>query len=220
MYQELKRRSSALESAEAAIRAREVFQREYAAKGDYEFVSVPINSLLAPQWQADLQYVDELAQRLATDGRQEDDFDFAFPQGSIAEPMTSGNTLLFTSRSNAHRHFHLFRPTALAMGEYDIVLASGASPELCPGNQTGWDASFSQTVHTRCLRCERHDVHKCTHSCAAWHVKRSLAWISGPAFSLRSRTFRLPARRWCVTSLAVPQSRFHACGAPRKTSSE
>ncbi|HEV2251992.1 MAG TPA: hypothetical protein VGS06_02240 [Streptosporangiaceae bacterium] len=118
---------SALASAEAAIRARDVFQREYAAKGDYEFVSVPIDSLLAPQWQADLQYVDELAQGLAADGRQEDDFDFAFPQGSIAEPMISGNTLLFTSRSNDINISPVptYRPRD---GGYDIVLRAEPRP--------------------------------------------------------------------------------------------
>jgi hypothetical protein len=79
------------------VRQRAVYKKEYEAKGDYEFVSVPIESLLAPQINVDLDYVDDLSKRLPPEPSDEVDFAFAFPTGEIAEPIVKGNTVVFTS---------------------------------------------------------------------------------------------------------------------------
>lgn len=88
---------TSLRERAAEVRSRTTFQRHYETQADFEFVRVPINSLLTPQWNADLDYVDSIA---ATLPAQEDpiaDFDFAFPQNTPPEPIINGNVAIFTS---------------------------------------------------------------------------------------------------------------------------
>jgi len=81
------------------IRRGAVFKKEYEAKGDYEFVSVPIASLLSPQMNLDFEYVNELAGKLTPEVNDAADFVFAFPSGEIGEPIVKGNTVVFTSHA-------------------------------------------------------------------------------------------------------------------------
>jgi hypothetical protein len=81
------------------VRQRDLYKKEYEAKADYEFVSAPIASLLAPQMNVDLDYVSELAERLPAEADELADFAFAFPAGEIAEPIVKGNTVVFTSHA-------------------------------------------------------------------------------------------------------------------------
>ena len=90
---------AALSALVDEIRSRNVYKKEYEAKADYEFRTVPIDSLLTPQTEADLDYVDELAGSLTDSPDDNKDFAFAFPTAQIAEPITVGNTLTFTSNA-------------------------------------------------------------------------------------------------------------------------
>jgi hypothetical protein len=87
-----------LAAAVEEVRSRAVYKREYEAKGDYEFATVPIDSLLTPQMNVDMDYVGELAATLPdTEDSGVADLAFAFPTGQIAEPFVRGNTAVFTS---------------------------------------------------------------------------------------------------------------------------
>jgi hypothetical protein len=88
-----------LEPLANEVRQRPVYKKEYEAKGDYDFVSVPIASLLTPQFNVDLDYVGELAATLPAEIDDEAAFAFAFPAGTIAEPIVKGNTVVFTSHA-------------------------------------------------------------------------------------------------------------------------
>ncbi|MDP9359894.1 MAG: hypothetical protein M3P29_00425 [Acidobacteriota bacterium] len=88
-----------LAGAAEEVRGRAVYKKEYEAKGDYEFVSVPIDSLLTPQMNVDMDYVSELAATLPAAADESADFAFAFPSGQIAEPFVRGNTAVFTSHA-------------------------------------------------------------------------------------------------------------------------
>lgn len=78
---------------------RDVFQREYARKADVRLGLVPLASLITPQPLADLGYVEELADRFGRARKMEDDFAFAFPSGSVPEPMVLGNTVIINDQT-------------------------------------------------------------------------------------------------------------------------
>jgi hypothetical protein len=90
---------AALATLAQEVRERDLYKKEYEAKADYVFASLEIDSLLAPQMNIDLEYVQELADRLPTDPNDADDFAFSFPTGEIAEPIVKGNTVVFTSHA-------------------------------------------------------------------------------------------------------------------------
>jgi len=89
--------SSELAALAQEVRARTTFQRHYETQADFEFVQVPIASLLTPQWNADLDYVENLAGILRPENDPAADFDFSFPQTSPPEPIINGNIAIFTS---------------------------------------------------------------------------------------------------------------------------
>jgi len=86
-----------LQSAVNEVRGRTAFKRHYVAKADFEFVRIPIASLLTPQWLADIGYVSELANRLPDESNPPADFAFCFPEGDLDEPIINGNTVVFSS---------------------------------------------------------------------------------------------------------------------------
>lgn len=111
------------------VRERAVYKKEYEAKGDYEFVSVPIDSLLTPQMNVDMDYVAELAATLPDAVDDAADFAFAFPSGQIAEPFVRGNTAVFTSHAPdiAISPVPVLRRTAEG---FDIVFEAKSRPNF------------------------------------------------------------------------------------------
>src|SRR5205823_8180454 len=59
---------SDLKTIEDEVRQRRTFQQYYEAVADYQFGIAPIGALLSPQWAVDLDYVDELASHLLSEG--------------------------------------------------------------------------------------------------------------------------------------------------------
>ncbi len=119
----------ALESLANEVRERPVYKKEYEAKGDYEFVSAPIASFLTPQFNVDLDYVGELAATLPAELDDATDFAFAFPAGVIAEPIVTGNTIVFTSHAPdiAISAVPLLRRTASG---FDVVVEAKSRPNF------------------------------------------------------------------------------------------
>lgn len=79
------------------IRARKTFKANYEAIGEYTFALAPIESLVAPQWFADLDYIDELAKGINPRSTLEDQLAFAMPEGRILAPIVAGNQVIFAS---------------------------------------------------------------------------------------------------------------------------
>jgi hypothetical protein len=61
--------------------------------------AVPAQSGTSREPVADLDYVAELADLLGSDDDTERDFAFAFPTGTVPEPMIVGNTVIFNDQT-------------------------------------------------------------------------------------------------------------------------
>jgi len=135
-----------LAEAAAEVQRRESFVRNYQAKADLEFASFPIASLLSPQWQADLDYVAELAATLPPDENPAVDFAFAFPTGRPPEPMIMGNTVVFSSHAPniAMSPVPSIRPTA---DGYEIAYRAESRPNFVMIAEFGGRLILQNGVH-------------------------------------------------------------------------
>jgi len=113
----------------AEIQQTAVYKKEYEAKADYEFVSVPIAALVTPQMNVDWEYVRQLAHRLPARPNGASDFAFAFPTANITEPIIKGNTVVFTSHAPniAVAPVPIVRRTAQG---FDVVFEAKSRPNF------------------------------------------------------------------------------------------
>ncbi len=114
--------SASLRDVETTIRQRKTYKQYYEAVADYVFGTAPIESLLAPQWYADLDYIDELAGKLTPNLAAEEQLLFALSEGTIHQPIVAGSQVLFTS---PRRDLHADQVPAvrqIADGEFEIVV--------------------------------------------------------------------------------------------------
>jgi hypothetical protein len=128
------------------VRSRVTFQRHYESKADFEFVSLPIESLLTPQWRADLEYVDELSATLRPSPDPTSDFEFCFPESDLPDPIVNGNTLIFSSV-----------PPSIAItpvpsvrkinGRTEIVLSAEGRPNYVMAAELGGRIILENGVH-------------------------------------------------------------------------
>ena len=110
------------------VRRRKTYQRHYESQADYHFCTVPIEALIAPQWYADLDYVDQLKARLGPAPSTESAFRFAFVEGHINAPLITANQVQFTSPG-----LDLFvDPTPIVQivedGSFTISVVAGSRP--------------------------------------------------------------------------------------------
>ncbi|HEV1993687.1 MAG TPA: hypothetical protein VGR03_05100 [Candidatus Acidoferrum sp.] len=111
-----------------AIKERQTYKRYYEAVADYSFMAVPIASLVAPQWGADLDFVDEIVSASSKDMNIEQQLLFAMSEGKITEPIVTGNQVWFTSpRRDLFAHPV---PTVreIGEGEFEIVIRAASRP--------------------------------------------------------------------------------------------
>jgi hypothetical protein len=111
-----------------AIKGRGTYKRYYEAVADYSFMAAPIASLLTPQWNADLDFVDEIACASSREMNIEQQLLFAMSEGKITEPIVTGNQVLFTSpRRDLFAHpVPTVRETG--EGEFEIVVRAASRP--------------------------------------------------------------------------------------------
>ena len=128
------------------VRHRPLFVNEYEAKGDFEFASVPISSLLVPQMNIDLEYVRELSENVALAPDDARDFAFAFPRSDIAEPIVKGNTVVFTAAAPniSIKPIPTVRRTA---DGFDIVVEAKARPNYVMIARLGGRMILQNGVH-------------------------------------------------------------------------
>ncbi len=119
---------TSLAGVEASIRQRTTYRQYYESVADYVFSSVPIESLVAPQWFADVDYIDELAGKLAPDLPAEEQLRFALSEGRIHQPIVTGSQVLFTS---PRRDLHADQVPIVRQvgdGEFEIVVRAVSRP--------------------------------------------------------------------------------------------
>lgn len=139
-----------LRSAEDMIRRRKTFRQHYETVADYVFGFARIDSLLAPQWYADLDYIDELGNGLSADMTSEEQLLFALSEGTIHQPMVAGGQVLFTS---ARRDLHADPIPSVRQtgdGEFEIVVRAVSRPNYVQVATMGDRLILTNGVHKVC----------------------------------------------------------------------
>jgi hypothetical protein len=139
-----------LADAERSIRRRSTFKEYYEAVADYSFGTVPIASLLAPQWFADLDYIDEMAAKLSSGLSPDEQLRFALSEGSIHQPIIAGNTVLFSSPRRDLHADQVPRVTQTAEGEFEIVVRATSRPNYVQVAVIGDRLVLTNGVHKVC----------------------------------------------------------------------
>lgn len=174
-----------LTGLEAAVRQRKTYKHYYEAVADYSFGSVPIESLLAPQWNADLDYIEEMAAKLKPDLSPEEQLNFALSEGTIHQPIVAGNQVLFTS---ARRDLHADPiPTIrkITEGEYEIVTRAVSRPNYVQVAKIGSRLLLTNGVHKVCALYKAGFTH-------CYCLVREVHDISETGLNTQSTMFRAP----------------------------
>jgi hypothetical protein len=132
------------------IRRRKTYKEHYEAVAEYSLVLAPIETLLAPQWVADLDYIEEIKVQLRPEMSVEDLLRFAMSEGKITEPIIVGNQVLFTS---PRRDLHADPiPTIRGTedGEFEIIVRAASRPNYVQVVQIGQRLFLFNGVHKVC----------------------------------------------------------------------
>jgi hypothetical protein len=114
--------------ATEGIKGRHTYRSCYERFADYHFGMAPIIGLLTPQWQADLDYVEELATKLTPGMSTADLLHFSMPEGTITEPMIRGNQVVFTSTRPDLNAIPVPDVRVVGDGEVEIVVRAFSRP--------------------------------------------------------------------------------------------
>lgn len=134
----------------STIKQRPSYIEHYERFADYRIASAPIESLLAPQWYADMDYIDEIAKDLPDKASVEAQLRFAFSEGKISEPIVSGKTVLFSS---PRRDLHVDpvpRVQRQADGEFMIYVRATSRPNYIQVAEIGEQLLLVNGVHKVC----------------------------------------------------------------------
>jgi hypothetical protein len=165
------------------IRARPTFRKHYESFADYQFAMVPIDSLLAPQWLADMDYIEELSGLISPNASIEEQVRFAMAEGEITEPIIAGPQVIFTSQGrNLHAEpIPSFRQ--IAPGEFEVVVRASSRPNYVQAAQIGNRLLLTNGVHKVCALSLRGYTH-------APCVLRAINRIEESGLNLQSTMFR------------------------------
>jgi hypothetical protein len=140
---------------------------------------------LAPQWNADLDYIEELAAKLTPSLSLEEQLNFALSEGTIHQPIIAGNQVLFTS---ARRDLHADPiPTIrqIAEGEFEIVVRAVSRPNYVQVGKIGNRLVLTNGVHKVCA------LHKAGFS-HCYCLVRDVDHIRVTGINIQSTMFRDP----------------------------
>jgi hypothetical protein len=129
------------------IKKRRVYQSAYERAADYHFGLAPIAGLLAPQWQADLDYVEELAAGLSKRIGMAELLRFTMPEGTVPEAMVRGNQVLFTSPRPDLNVVPVPDVRQLEHGDVEIVIRASSRPNYVQVAQLGGRLVLVNGVH-------------------------------------------------------------------------
>ncbi len=134
------------------IKNRKTYKEHYEAAAEYSFVFAPIESLFAPQWFADLDYVDEIRGHLKKDISPEELLRFAMSQGKITEPIVVGNQVLFTSPRRDLYADPIPTVRETDGGEFEIFVRAASRPNYVQVVKIGERLFLSNGVHKVCAQ--------------------------------------------------------------------
>jgi hypothetical protein len=132
------------------IKNRKTYKEHYEAIAEYSFAFAPIESLLAPQWHADLDYVDEIKGQLRKEMSPEDLLRFAMSEGRITEPIVVGTQVLFTSPRRDLHADPIPMVREVTGGEFEIVVRAASRPNYIQVAKIGERLFLSNGVHKVC----------------------------------------------------------------------
>jgi hypothetical protein len=132
------------------IRARKTFAKYYEAVDDYHFAVVPINSLLTPQWFADLDYVDEVASQIEENAPLESLIRFTMAEGIITQPIVSGAQVVFASLRPDICADQIPTVREVESGEFEIVVRASGRPNYVSVASIGGRLLLTNGVHRVC----------------------------------------------------------------------
>lgn len=133
-----------------AIKSRPTFARYYESVDDYQFALVPINALLAPQWVADLDYIDELSRQIDESASLEDLLKFTMTEGQVTQPIVFGTQVIFNSiRADLHAEPIPF-VREVEPGEFEIVVRAVSRPNYVQVAAIGGRYLLTNGVHRVC----------------------------------------------------------------------
>jgi hypothetical protein len=132
------------------IKARPTFARYYEAVDDYQFVLLPIDSLLTPQSFADMDYIRDLARRIDTTSSLADLLRFAMAEGTVTEPILCGNQVIFnSSRPDLHAE-QIPSVRQVGDGEFEIVVRAVSRPNYVQAAAINGRLLLTNGVHKVC----------------------------------------------------------------------
>ena len=117
-----------LQSVAAEIASRSNFKKHYQAVADYSFAQVPIDSLIAPQCWADVDYIQELATQLGLNPSAETQMQFAFAEGRISAPIVTANQVQFISPCRDLYADPIPAIKETSPGSFEIVVHAASRP--------------------------------------------------------------------------------------------
>ena len=137
------------------IKGRSTFKENYETIADFGFVSVDIESLISPQWFADLDYIDEIAAQIPEAMTSDQKLRFSMSEGKITEPIVMGNSVHFTSprRDLFASPIPFVRETS--EGEFEVVVKTGSRPNYVQVTQIGGKLFLNNGVHKVCALYKR-----------------------------------------------------------------
>jgi hypothetical protein len=129
------------------IKLRQSYKRWYEAVSEYTFAIVPFDQLLSPQWEADLDYVDEMTSRAPQPGDWSAAFTFAMQEGSIGEPVVNQNQVIFSSHRRDLFCNQIPEVRAVEAGVYEIVARAQSRPNYIQVARFGGRIVLMNGVH-------------------------------------------------------------------------
>src|ERR1700688_105708 len=141
------------------IKGRPTYRKHYESFADYQFCMVPVNSLLAPQWLADMDYIDELSRRISSDAGIEEQIRFAMAEGVITEPIIAGPQVIFTSQGRDLHAEQMPSVRQVGTGEYEIVVRASSRPNYIQAVAIGNRLLLTNGVHKVCALFLRGHTH-------------------------------------------------------------
>jgi hypothetical protein len=166
-----------------AIKSRPTFARYYESVDDYQFALVPINALLAPQWVADFDYIEELSRQIEDVASLEDLLKFTMTEGQVTQPIVFGSQVIFNSiRADLHAEPIPF-VREVAPGEFEIVVRAVSRPNYVQVAAIGGRYLLTNGVHRVCaLQLRGHSSVPC--------VLRRVGRIEETGLNLQTTLFR------------------------------
>jgi hypothetical protein len=120
--------SESLKPQAEEVVTRYVYKTVYEVLADYQFGMAPIAALLAAQWEADMDYVDELGPRLPPSDDERAIFALAFDETKLTDPIVQNSQVVFSTHRRNLANEVVPRITKVEEGVYDVSLRTLGRP--------------------------------------------------------------------------------------------